>query len=97
MKYIINPSPKDSKERKINNKLFYCNCEATIVFEKNLIVTNSVALTDFDKRIDLSMKNVVELGVYDLTILLADRICMKNSTEEDNVRRRAVINRRPRS
>ena len=40
------------------------------------------------------MKNIVELGVNDMTVLLADRICMKNFTEEDNVRTRAVINRR---
>ena len=38
------------------------------------------------------MKNVVELGVYDLTVLLVNRICMKNSIEEDNVRTRVVIN-----
>ena len=41
------------------------------------------------------MKNsVVELKVNDLIVLLADRICMKNSTEEDNVRTSAVIKRR---
>ena len=48
-----------------------------------------------DSRIDLSMKNtVVELKGNDLTVLLADRICMKNSTEEDNVRESALIKRR---
>ena len=46
-------------------------------------------------RIDLSIKNsVVELKVNDLTVLLADRICMKNFTEDDNVRTSAVIKRR---
>ena len=40
------------------------------------------------------MKNVVELGVHDLTVFLVDRICMKNSTEEDNVRTSAVMKRR---
>ena len=41
------------------------------------------------------MKNsVVELKVNDLTVLLADKICMENSTEEDNIRTSAVIKRR---
>ena len=47
--------------------------------------------TDFDRRIDLSMKNIVELGVHDLTVVLADRICMKHSTKEGNVRTSAVM------
>ena len=48
-----------------------------------------------DRRIDLSMKNnVVELKINDLTVLLVDGICMKNSTEEDNVRKSALIKRR---
>ena len=47
-----------------------------------------------DSCIDLSMKNsVVELKGNDLTVLV-DRICMKNSTEEDNVRESALIKRR---
>ena len=50
--------------------------------------------TNFDRRIDLSMKNIVELGTYDLTVLLADRIYMKNSTEEENVRTGAVMKHR---
>ena len=37
--------------------------------------------------------NVVELKVNDLTVLLADKICMKNFTKEDNVRTSAVIKR----
>ena len=49
--------------------------------------------TNFERRIDLFMKNVVELGVYDLTVLLADRICMKNSIEEDTVRTGVVMKR----
>ena len=52
-------------------------------------------MIDFDRCIDLSMKNsVVELKVNDLTVLLADGICMKNFTEEDNVRTSAVFKRR---
>ena len=47
-----------------------------------------------DRRIDLSMNSVVQLKVNDLTVLLADGICMKDSTEEDNVRTSAVIKRR---
>ena len=48
-----------------------------------------------DSRIDLSMKSsVVELKGNDFTVLLADGICMKNSTEEDNVRKSALIKRR---
>ena len=40
------------------------------------------------------MRNVVELRLNDLTVrLLVDRIYMKNSCAEDNVREREVINR----
>ena len=39
------------------------------------------------------MKNVVELGVHDLTVLLAVRIYMRNSTKEDTVRMGEMMKR----
>ena len=47
--------------------------------------------TNLVRRIDFSMKNVVELCVHDLTVLLAIRICMKNSTKEDTIRTGLVM------
>ena len=65
-------------QRRERSKISY----STVIARPQLFSIN------FDRRIDLSMKNsVVQLIVNDLTVLLVDGICMKNSTKEDNVRR----------
>ena len=43
------------------------------------------------RHIDFSMKKVVELCVHDLTLLLVTRICIENSTKDDNVCRGAMM------
>ena len=50
-----------------------------------------MTMTDLVRRIDFSMKNVVELCVHDLTVFLAVRICMRNSTKEGTVKMGAVM------
>ena len=50
--------------------------------------------TDLVRHIDFSMKYVIELYIYDLTVLLAVRIYMRNPTKEDKVRTSAVMKHR---